>query len=239
MPYFVSPNTQSNFQHLQARNFLTQSGVETRPALLNESKMKSGCVSDHLDVVRIVEVRVVGWNGFSILDLKGLHKCSPEIRISVAAIADVPACIHSKIGEISETLSRLIGAIRLTAGERSESIEIYRLLALEDQICVEEICVTQLIERVTGDVLRTIGIEELESELIVILCSLSDSTELSILLPQVGLHYFSRSNNFNFATITRREWTGRLRERLLSSQHGTSRHGRSRCESATQKERHC
>jgi hypothetical protein len=56
-----------------------------------------------------------------------------------------------------------------------------------------------LIEGVAGDVLRTVAIEKLESELIIILRALGDAAEFAILLPEIGLDQFAAAANLRIA----------------------------------------
>ena len=60
--------------------------------------------------------------------------------------------------------------------QRAKSIEIHRLLALEDQVRVQKIRVTEFIERVAGKVLRTVAIEILQRKLVGILRSLGNTS---------------------------------------------------------------
>jgi hypothetical protein len=78
----------------------------------------------------------------------------------------------------------------LTAGQCAEPVEIHGVLAAHGKISIQELGVALFIERVAADVLRSVGIELLQSQLVWVLGAGSYSAEFRVLLPKVGFDEF-------------------------------------------------
>lgn len=108
-------------------------------------------------------------------------------------------------------------------------VKVNRIGALGYQVGVEKSCMTYFVERVAGDVLRAVAIKVLQSWLIVILCSLCDSAELSILLPQVALDEFGCGQESENCDVSFCEVATRARLLSKGSQAMTQKSSADRC----------
>jgi hypothetical protein len=128
-------------------------------------------------------------------------KVAPKSGLVAAAIANIPTGIHAELHDILEA-SDLLSSCRLAARQSAAPIEIHRLLALRDQVSVQESSVALFIEIVAGDVLRTVTVQLLQSKLVGILSSPRNSSQLRILLPKIGFNQFSGSQEFQNCNVT-------------------------------------
>ena len=133
-----------------------------------------------------------------------------EIGVGDAAVADIPARVDAELHEVGEPAD-LLSPRRLAARKSSEGIEVDRLRADGSQICVQEFGVADLVERVAGDILGAIGIEVLQGELIWILRSRGNPTELGILLPQIGFDQLRCREQPQNVDVSRTHSAGRVR----------------------------
>ena len=185
----VSPDAERDLQNFSAGNLLTESRVQTRSGLLDESKVERRCIGDCLDMVFGSEIRVGSRDRGKLSRLQRgqcLSEIGSKIGIGRAAISNIPTGIYTELREVREA-SDLLRSRRLAARQSSESIQVHRFFALGDQVRVQEGGVALFIERVRGNVLRTIPIQGLESQLVRVLSSVRNSTQFCILLPEIGL----------------------------------------------------
>ena len=93
-------------------------------------------------------------------------------------------------------------------------------------------CVTLFIKRVAGYVLRSVGIEVLQSILICILRPRGDAAELRVLLPEVGFNQFRGCEELQNGGITPGEPAMTLRKQIFAAKRGSAGERGARRESA-------
>ena len=98
----VSPNTLRDFQHFQAAGFPAKRRIETRPTLFDVSEVKRSDVSNHLDMIWIVEVGIGDGDGGAVGYGNGLWKRRSKVRVCRAAVVDVPAGVDVEVHEVGE-----------------------------------------------------------------------------------------------------------------------------------------
>src|SRR5208283_68728 len=216
----VPTNAESDLKYLRIRDFLTQGCVETGATLLDLSKVKGRHVRDGLNVIVSRKVRVglafvigvTSGNGGNSIESDCLWKGGAEVWTGCAAIADEPAGVDVKLREVGEA--------RCTRGPGSRaSRQSYKLLEVDRfgpsglEIGIEESSVADFVQRVAGDILRAIGIEIRQGDLIRVQGLvrvyfdrriIADATQFRILNPKVGLNQFggreeSQDRDISFA----------------------------------------
>jgi hypothetical protein len=109
-----------------------------------------------------------------------------------------PTGVHSKLHEVGEP-SDVLGAGRLTAGQRAKAIQIDGIDALGCQVGVEEVHVAELILGIVVDILKHVPIHHEQSSDVGGTAASPwdfaalDASQFVVLLPQIALDDFDRS----------------------------------------------
>jgi hypothetical protein len=147
---------------------LRERRVETGATLFDRGKMKARCVGDRLEVERRLQVGIGSGNCLKLPfrqagNCLGKREVGIEIRVVVAAaVAGPPTGVHSQFHQVGEPLFLRGRAARLAAEQRAELIQIGRLLAMRNQIGVDESEVGHLILGIVVDVLVHVFIQFLK-----------------------------------------------------------------------------
>ena len=161
----IAADAEGDFQNLRVFHFLAHDRVQAGAALLDVSKVKRSRVSDHLNVVRVVEICIRDGNGGAVADLDCLGIGCAEIGVGGAPITNEPTRIDIEVHEIGEAADVLRSRC-LAALKDAELIEVDRLGAFRLQVRIEKGCVAHFVQRVAGDVLRAIGVKVGERSLV-------------------------------------------------------------------------
>ena len=87
---------------------------------------------------------------------------------------------------------------------------------------VQELCVTLFIKSIAGYVLRSVGIQVLQSILICILRPRGDAAELRILLPEVCFNQFRGREKLQYGGVTPSEPAMILRKQAFAGECGSA-----------------
>src|SRR5580692_302931 len=120
--------------------------------------MEGRGIRDHLNMIRVVEIRIRDGNRRSVGDRYGLRKRRAEIRILRAAVADEPAGVDVQMHKIGEA-AEILRPRGLASLQSAELVEIHGLRALAFEICVDKSGVADFVDGVAGYVLRTIAVQ--------------------------------------------------------------------------------
>src|ERR1700722_954326 len=153
--------------------------------------MEGRRVGNRLDMVCVLEVGIGPGDGRSISDGDCLRKSCAKIRIGSTAIPDIPASVYVEVHQVGQT-SDLLRARCLASQQDAKLIEVDWVRSLGFQVSVKKIGMADFVDCITGDVLRTVTIEELQSQLVVVLGPLGNATEFRVLQPQIAFDQLGR-----------------------------------------------
>ncbi len=159
------PDAQHDPQDLDAGYALRQRWIEARPSLFDSSEVKSSRVGNGLNVLVGCQVRIGSGNCGMLVYRQtgnGLWERITEIRVlRAAAIASPPTGVDGQLHQIRE--SRLAaGPGRSAAFQRAKLLQIDDVRALRCQVRINEILMRKFILGIVMNILRHIGIEDLQ-----------------------------------------------------------------------------
>ena len=148
--------------------------------MLNKPEVKRGGIGDYLNAGDIAQVGPSQGDRRHVRQIDRLLVDFSEIGVRRAAVPDIPARVHVQMCEGGEP-SDIFCPGRSTAGQNAEGVKVNRFGSLGFQVGVQKSGVTYFVQRVAGDVLGTIAVEELKRLLIIILRPVGDTSQLRVL----------------------------------------------------------